>query len=245
MLDGTWHSLFPFVEGRTPVYGALSDRTVQSLGKLLGYVHRVGSQVSPDSYRTIPLWNKQEFLFELIELQSILERRAYSKHPVDPRVAENLKRKETFVRSNSIAPHDIPLVFDTLIHCDFIYQNTFVDEQGEITHIYDFEKTSYAPRAYELARSLLINCFDDGWEEKNFVQGRLFLAVYRDVYPIDLETFYHGVRMYLIHCAHMIWLDVRHIMTEYERSMQIYLSHARRVSHVGDDHLAFCKKLYR
>jgi len=242
--EGNWFSLFPFVDGTSPAYGSLSSSEVRSLGRMLADLHRAGTRYPRNLISPIRLWDKESFRVEIVELQQeLLSRPALD--AVEQRVFSTLLRKAELVEKNALTPTDFALPFDCLLHGDFIYQNTFVSGQGKIEHIFDLEKACVGPRAYELARSLLVCCFDDGWADGNVANGREFLDAYRLVFPIGYEEFEAGMRMYATNLFHMTWIEARFVLFNNDESMPIYERHARRVDALGGDIVALCRRLYR
>jgi Ser/Thr protein kinase RdoA (MazF antagonist) len=239
-----WYSLFPFVNACQPARGHVHDATVRSLGRWLGRFHLAGKTMPRDTFQILHGWDREAFRMEFVELERRSAMRM-KEYPFLEKVMETLRRKAMVVERNHVTPHAIPLAFDCLLHGDFTYQNVFVDANGELTHVFDMEKTCRGPRAYELARSLLISCFDTSWGERNFEQGRMFLKAYREAYPISFEEFYQGMRMYMIGVAHSTWVEARLVLgTGDGQHEALFASHALRIKHVTDDPRAFCEMLY-
>lgn len=242
--DGNWFSLFPFVDGKSPEYGLLSSGDIAALGSTLGAFHRAGMRFPPGVISPIRLWDKEAFKVEIVELeQELLSRSALD--AVEQDVFATLLRKAELVEKNELVPTDFALPFDCLLHGDFIYQNVFAGEDGTISHVFDLEKACVGPRAYELARSLLVSCFDDGWNASNVEQGAAFLSAYRAVFPIGYEEFAAGMRMYATNIFHMTWIEARFVLFNNDESMPIYERHARRIKALSGDLAGLCRKLYR
>jgi Ser/Thr protein kinase RdoA (MazF antagonist) len=243
-IDSNWYSLFPYVEGRVPKIGAMTDATVRSLARTLAHMHRVGLQVpSPRRYQPLHLWSADTFRLEFVELEQTLLKKP-QRSPTDEYMLESLYRKRELVDANRLQPDDFPLPNDRLLHGDFIYQNTFIDAAGDVTHVYDFEKTCHGPRAYDLARCLIINCFDDGWTPANYARARTFLSAYRDMYPIGFDEFTYGVAMYVTHIAHLCWIEAKYILYDSTFYMDMHQAHMKRLSEIGGDFHGFAAKVF-
>ncbi|MBI5793517.1 phosphotransferase [Candidatus Uhrbacteria bacterium] len=231
--EGHWLSLFPFVDGRSPAYGKIDDRIIQSMGELLARFHLAGKQFPEKHFQWLRAWDKRKFFLEKVELIDLLKK----KNPLselDELMLTVLEKKSTFVEKNTLRPSDIPLPFDTLLHGDFIYQNVFVNERGLVTHVYDLEKTCMGPRAYEIGRSLMINCFDDGWEEKQYRLGNQFLRAYQEFFPLTYEEFALGIRMYATDVAHMTWIEAKYLIYQEKKLLELYTRHANRIQHTEE-----------
>lgn len=242
-LDGHWLSLFPFIEAHTPTLKDIDERLVADMGALLARFHQVGAQFDEPHFQPIRLWDKRQFHMELVELEQELERRE-PLTPLTQQMRDLLIKKTSLVMNNRINRNDIPLPYDRLLHGDFIYANLFTGQAKEITHVYDIEKSCIGPRAYEVARSLFINCFDDGWEEKNYRLGRTFLAAYMERLPLPYEEFCLGVKLYLTTLIHMNWIEARYLIYGIDTQLAIYERHARRVEWAASGGEGFCERVF-
>lgn len=242
-IDGNWYSLFPFVDGVRPALGAFHPRTSASLGAMLGRFHAAGIEPPGSYHHLLRAWDRRGFWLEYVELEQELLARA-ELTSVERRMLDVLRLKARLVERNETSVRDFRVPFDCLLHGDFIYPNVFVNAEGGIDRVFDFEKTCVGPAAYELARSLFVNCFDDGWKEDNYAQGRTFLQAYRSVRPISFDAFYDGVRLYAISLFHMTWIEARSVLYRNDDSMPIYERHAKRVEMLSGDVRPLCERLY-
>lgn len=242
--QGNWYSLFPFVDLPTLTAKRLTPAVIQSLAANLARLHLLGLEADLDNgFYQLHLWSLDAFELEYVELeQALLDQRPLG--PVKQEMLDNLRLKRQIVREKQLTPRHFPLKNDRLLHGDFIYQNTFVNEQGEVSHIYDFEKACLGPRAYDLARSLLINCFDDGWEEKNYEQARIFLKTYQNLHPIDEEEFFHGLKMYLTHITHMTWMEAKYILFGSKSYLPVYYSNLSRIKQLTGQEKEFVSRIF-
>ncbi len=242
-IDGNWYSLFPFVDGNLPSLGAFHPRLFSSLGAMLARLHAAGSELPASSHHPLSAWDRRGFVMEFVELEKELLSKA-SLTGAEIRMLDVLRLKLRLVEENDLSIGDFNLPFDCLLHGDFIYQNVFVDAHGQITHLFDFEKTCVGPAPYELARSLFLNCFDDGWDEQDVEHGRELLRAYRAERPVPFDEFYAGVRMYAVSLFHMTWIEARSILYRNGTSMPIYERHAKRVEMLSGDVRPLCERLF-
>ncbi len=241
--DGNWYSLFPFVQGNPLSLGSFPPKAFASLGSMLGRLHTAGRDLPGSYHQSLRVFDRRGFAMEFVELERELLSVA-SPTEVERRMLEVLRLKSRLVERNGLSVDDFKLAFDCLLHGDFIYQNVFVDGRGDITHIFDFEKTCVGPASYELARSLFLNCFDDGWDDRHFEQGREFLRAYRRERPLPFEEFYAGVRMYAISLFHMTWIEARSILYRNDESIPIYERHAKRVEMLSGNMRPLCERVF-
>lgn len=242
LFDGDWYSLFPFISARQPDPAFLSDEFLSSLGQELARLHQVGSLVRLDSFRRLRLWNVEQFMFEMVDLKSMLDNER--SHPgIPPLVLETMEKKVAFVAQTGKTPEDFHLPFNCLLHGDPIYQNTFIDDDDHLMALFDLEDACIGPRAYEVGRAILINCFEDGWGKEQFRRAHVFLSSYQRVFPLLLDELAQGLEMYSTKNAHKLWFEGKHLFEENDETRRCYEAHARRVDHVYEDWHEFCRIL--
>lgn len=243
-LNGHWLSVFPFItDRRTPAFSDIDVSFAAQLGGLLGRFHMAGRTFEDRHFQPLQLWDRRKFMMEYVELEQEFSRRA-SLSGLERRMAEILRRKAEFVRTNEMMAYQVRAPYDCLLHGDFIYNNLFIDSRKEITDVYDLEKACIGPRGYELGRSLVINCFDDGFSEKNFALGRAFLAAYQRQVPMAFDEFSEGLRMYRTQLFHMDWIESRYFIYGIDSQLELYERHARRVEWMGDHFDGFCERVF-
>jgi Ser/Thr protein kinase RdoA (MazF antagonist) len=243
-LDGHWLSVFSFIEASTPQLKDVDLPLVTNLGEMLARFHEAGRKFDYWHFQPLRLWDRRKFFMEFIELEHEILRRE-PRTELDQRILEVLRQKAELVRRNAVDPHNIPLAYDCLLHGDFIYPNTFVTPSHEVTHVYDLEKAAIGPRAYELARSIFINCFDDGCEDKNYEFGRAFLTAYRRRLPISFDEFSRGVQLYVINLQHMNWIESRYLIYGIDTQLALYERHAKRLQWVLREGEHFAERVYK
>lgn len=244
--DQNWYSVFPYVQGIQKTSAELTPDDLTTMGEMLGKIHRVGEAMPPVERQDMPLiklWDRGLFELQFPELyrcvSSIKEPDAF-----DRLTLETMRRKREFVSQNTLTPVDLHLTSDCLLHGDFHQGNLFFNERGQITHVFDFEKTAIGPRAFELARSILISAFDNGLSDEYMDRARFFLKAYRDVFPIPFDECAKGVKAYLIYTAHQLWIESKRYFKGKRQFDLIYFNHAERVAHLQDDWEAFTHRLY-
>ncbi|OGL95063.1 hypothetical protein A2348_04835 [Candidatus Uhrbacteria bacterium RIFOXYB12_FULL_58_10] len=227
-VDDHWLSIFPFVDGYVPALREIDMTLVEHVGDMLAHFHKAGLKFPDRHFQPLRLWSRRKFFMEYAELEYELARIA-SPSELDRQIAVSLQKKAELVRHNSVDLQDIQLPYDCLLHGDFIYPNMFVTPSHEITHVYDFEKAVIGPRAYELARSLIINCFDDGDTEQNYELGRAFLRAYRARLPISFDEFDKGVHLFMINLRHSNWIESRYLIYGIDTQLDLYERHTNRL----------------
>jgi Ser/Thr protein kinase RdoA (MazF antagonist) len=199
------YTVYPFVESdRSHEY---TDNDYIKMGELLGKIHRVDSMDLPEDLKThtFKISNQQNKL-EIINGYRELILTKESKDEVDELFLNyiNLKIK-AFEKLK-----DVNFVEnDALIHGDYHAGNLLFDKDSrEIIGICDWEKSEYAPRAYEFARSLLYICFSLGFDDNQaFKDSEKFIQGYVSQIPIDKDFLIQGLNLRLRQIALSNWLE--------------------------------------
>lgn len=242
-LDRNWYSLFPFIDRQTLSINELSNVGRETLASQLAAMHQIGRYVKK-SIQPLLLWDHDRFFLEVAELEMKLEE-VGTNELSQALIVRVIEQKKKFVSQNMFTPEEADLPFDTLLHGDFSYQNVFFSPaQDRIDFIFDFEKTCRGPRAFELARAIFVDAFDDGWDESRMDRAVVFLRRYRAIFPIDREEFGLGVKMYLVHLAHQLWIEGKILLRDGAEYIPILQAHSYRVEHLFDDLESFVRVLY-
>ncbi len=230
--EGHWFSVFPWVDGVCPSVGNIRPETVSSLGRMLGSLHEAGSRFDAHGFQTLRLWDGHRFGFEVVELVRRLSRME-ERSPVHERMVDVIQKKQAYVAAHPLRPDVLAVGPTALLHGDFIPQNVFLNAHGDVEWVFDFEKTCVGPRAYELSRSLLITCFDSGWDTEAFARARVFLGAYRERQPIEDSEVDRGIRLYAMNLAHMVWMEAKFVLYGLTLDQKIYEQHANRFEHLS------------
>jgi len=190
-----FYTLFPFIAGRQLQRGALSPRAVQSMGTLLARLHRAGQHALLPQVRQLMLKdNRATFtpaataLLDLIAAQPI-------QTPFDRLAQETVQRQLVLVAQTPMPFDALTLQSDHLIHSDYHDGNLFFNDQEEVTHLFDWERSEVAPRELELVRALLFTCFSNPhnfrgtFTPQTFALAATFLTSYHTAYPLDPQRF--------------------------------------------------------
>lgn len=243
-LNGHWLSVFPFItDRRTPAFSDIDAAFAGQLGELLGKFHTAGRAFEDRHFQQLQLWDRRKFMMEYVEIEQELRRRQ-PLSSLESRMADILRKKAEFVKTNTMLAYQVRTPYDCLLHGDFIYNNLFINARKDITDVYDLEKACIGPSAYEVGRSLFINCFDDGFGDRNFDLGRAFLSGYLRQAPLSFEHFSEGVRMYRTQLLHMDWIESRYLIYEIDSQLDLYERHARRAEWMLSSFDGFCERVF-
>lgn len=242
--NGYWFSLFPFIHGKSPMATTMNETVIENLAKMLAKMHIKGKDFPELPFQVLRLGTPRKFRLEQVELLQILRKRK-QKSPLEERMSQLLQQKAAYIRAVNIRPKDIPLSYDHLLHGDYQYYNVFTNDAGEITHIYDLERACMGPAEYEVVRSMVLNCFDDGWAPRNFALARTYLEMYRTWHPLSFEGFKHGMQLYAYNILHMTWIEARYLLFNLDTQLDLFNRHVDRVEFFATQDVgSFCEEVF-
>lgn len=201
------YTVYPFVESEK--ISNYSGDDYQRMGEMLGKIHLVGSRDLSD-IPNLKNFKRQSDEVILTRLQNYKEELTSKKvkDGTDNQFLEYIDFKLGVY--SKIKPSELPS--DTLIHGDYHPENLLFDKNTrEIIGVCDWEKTEFAPRAYELARSIFYSCLQD---EEDFEDGldnaKAFLTGYLSVYPMSQDEVMEGINMRIHRMALSSWIEEKY-----------------------------------
>ncbi len=216
--DSRHYALFPYIAAAATTRGSLSDESVVSMAEMLAKLHLAGRDAQVNT--TLPTtksWSKEEFIQRA---EPLLERISNIQSPTafDTEALQDLQQKYVFVHNNQITSESLGLHADHVLHGDFLDHNLFFDEQGRVSHVFDWEKAAYGPRVYELLRSLFLSIADGELTPEYAHQAGLFMHSYRALYPISSEEIQRGITMIHTKSMHATWIQNEHYVLNNHRA---------------------------
>ncbi len=241
--DGLTYAVFPFFDaGVQFTRDTITDTALESLGNMLAHIHTVGAHTTLGVAERKKRFDKDKFLARFEKIMPIINA-IEKKTPFDELALEGMILKKKLVEKNELTEDDIGLAYDTLIHGDFHNYNVFFDSEGKITAVFDFEKTSRAPRVFELIRAIDFICFEGSFELENFRKARIFLNAYREKYPVSKEEFKKGMLMYYLTQMHSLWIEEVHYVNGSNRVDQFLSNKLTALTYLKDNLDEYCEKL--
>jgi Ser/Thr protein kinase RdoA (MazF antagonist) len=242
--NGHWYSLFPFVYGNSPVAGQMSMELTRSLARTLAKLHEHGREFTNRPFQMLRISTARKFHLEQVELIKVLESKD-QKTNLESKMFEILKRKESYILSTKLRPQDLSLSYDNLLHGDYQYYNVFANSQDEVTHLYDLERACLGPTEYEVVRSMMMNCFDDGFAQSNMDRAREYLKEYKTHQPLSLEMFVDAMRLYSYNILHTTWIEARYLVFNIDTQIDLFNRHVSRLEFCATGDLEnFCLDLF-
>ncbi len=213
-LDGAYYALFPFVEGRQYERGSMPRKAIISLGKMLARIHLIGKGATLPINDFVKLYDTKKRINAMDELLAIIDAKEKSEtlsdFDVDARRGLIFKKRLLGECPDMITVPSMPN--DHLLHGDFLDLNVFFDEYDEVSHVFDFEKTGYGPRVFEIFRCMMYSLVHKPFPDSDMDNARTFLEAYDSVYPIGKEEAASGIRLFFSKAAHGHWVESEHYL---------------------------------
>lgn len=222
---GAYFALFPFVEGKHIERGNLTESAILSLGQMLGKIHLLGKDSKLAINDEFKIENEEK-TFKKIE--DIIAKISEIETPndFDKAALENVQMKKKLLLNNVMTLESLDLKNDHLIHGDYLDHNVFFDESDNVKWVFDFEKTNYSPRTYELFKSMVYGLLSADVTQTDLQNARKYIDAYSSVYPISKDEIKRGLQLYFVKTIHGFWVEGEH-----------YLNGNTRVDHfLFDDH---------
>jgi Ser/Thr protein kinase RdoA (MazF antagonist) len=124
---------------------------------------------------------------------------------------------------------------DHLVHGDYTDQNIFFDKEGNISHVFDFEKTQYQPRTFELFRSMNLIFMNGDNVEQELLDAKLYINSYLQKYPMKKEEFLEGLDMYFRKLINSVWIESEHYLEGNTRVDPLLKQDYVRVKYFGEN----------
>lgn len=204
--EGRHYALFPRIAAIEKHRDNLSDTTIVSMGRLLGKFHRTGKGnpvvIEHDLFRE---WSEEQ-VAKIATYRAQIAK-IENPTPFDTLALQDLETKQRLIAQNQTPYASLGMQHDHLLHGDFLEHNLFFNEQDEVSHVFDFEKTQYGPRSFELLRTLFLSILNGKYDAAAIHKGRLFLSAYQTEYPISHEELRAGLEVFFLKSIHNTWIQ--------------------------------------
>ncbi len=232
--DGAYYALFPFIEGRHIEINEITETSIVSLGRMLGKIHLLGKEsklVVEDRFKI----ESEEKTFKKIEDILIKISEVSIPSEFDKIAFENVQLKKALLLKNTLTFDSLGLGCDHLIHGDFCYHNVFFDDNDKVKWVFDFEKTNYSPRTYELFKSMVYSFLSTDITEVNLIDARKYIDAYSSIYPISKDEIKSGLQLYFIKSIHSFWVESEHYLKGNVRVDHFLFNDNNRIKYLSDN----------
>lgn len=214
--DGAYYAVFPFVVGKQIARGKMSEKAIVSLGTMLGRIHLLGKGATLSIKIKTKEWKSSDILKTIDIIEGKIQEKSLLED-FDTLALESMNLKKELIKKYQPTDEEIHLPKDHLIHGDYLDQNVFFGENDEVSHVFDFEKTEYAPRMYEFFRSMMFSFLSGEIGPAHIEQAKTYTNAYSQVYPIPTEEFRRGLRFFLSKHIHSLWVESEHYLQGNDR----------------------------
>lgn len=245
-IDGRCFSLFPFIDGKRKDRKELEASDLEALGTMLASIHKVGTELPHPAH--LPLfngWDRTAFLEHANKIRGILSSKAVL-DDFDRSASEAIEYKLSKVLGDFREPDEFEFTDYAVLHGDFHEGNVFFGETHGITHVFDWEKTCYGPRAFELVRSLNLTCasVEGIGEEEVFRRSKMFFDAYQKTFPIAESEFRTALEFYYVNQFYAVWIERLHyIHQEYQADLLLPES-TRRIAFLEQYREEFTRRMF-
>lgn len=232
--SGSYYTLFPFVNGEHREGETLTDTASISLGTMLGRIHLRGKQstLQINDYFKITdrekVFKKMEDILDVIHAKDSLD-------AFDTLALETIELKKSLLEKNTLSFEDFHLNSDHLIHGDYLVHNVFFDTNQQVQYVFDFEKTGYAPRVFEVFRSMFFSFLTDDVEEKKLENAKKYLDAYTSVYPMSKEERIKGLQLVFLKTINSFWVEGEHYLKNNLRTDPLLFENNKRIKYLSEN----------
>lgn len=237
-----YYALFPFVSDIQLERGTLHQTAIISLGEMLGKIHLLGKDARLLVKDKFNPWSKEKTLAKIDQINFEISKKT-ELDDFDKLALKSIDKKRKLVEQSSISYEDLNLPSDHLIHGDFLDHNVFFGLDGKVSYVFDFEKTSYAPRAWEIFRSMMYSFLSDDTSENSIQRAKLYIDSYRKVYSVSNDELSRGLKLYYLKSIHGVWSESEHYLNNNNRADKFLETDFRRLQYLSENLHDFENKL--
>ena len=154
----------------------------------------------------------------------------------DQMALQSVDVKRRLILANEIRYEDLHLPSDHLIHGDYLDHNVFFGHDDQVSYVFDFEKTDYSPRMYELFRSLMYSFLSGDILDEDIARAKLYLRSYLDMYPTSRDELSMGLKLFFLKSIHGIWVESEHYLKNNARVDEFLSSDFQRLKYLSENY---------
>ncbi len=236
--DNSYYALFPFITDKQLERKSLTDEAIASLGEMLGKIHLLGEKADLPIKERFKPWNKEKALSKIDAIEAELKKK-FQLNDFDELALKSIETKKNLIASNVIHYEDFALPSDHLIHGDYLDHNVFFNDRDQVSYVFDFEKTDYSPRAYELFRSMTYSFLGGDTNDEDMAKAKLYLESYARIYPISKEELQRGLKLFYLKSIHAVWVEEEHYLKNNARVDEFLTSDFKRIEYLSQHYKKF------
>lgn len=230
--EGSFYSLFPFVNGFQLQRGNLSRIALEAIAQMQGKIHLCGAAIKLPHSRYANLKNYQDFIDMAPAILDLIMRA--NKTGFDERAKELLSYKLCLANKYQETAGTLKIKRNHLVHGDYHEANIFFSQSNEVRYVFDWESTKIASREMQVIRSIELICFNQPktyiprFTEEDFIKARTYLASYHDVYQLRRGEFSEALMMRFLNKIMSLWVETTHYV-EGSNRVDVFLEGERHL----------------
>ena len=240
--DG-YYAIFPCINGRHIERGNLTEAATISLGEMLGKMHLRSKKSTLSIQDHFNGWDEGKFIAQAEQLISIINAKE-KLDEFDINALEGIHIRKELIQANTVTFEDLAIPNNCLIQGDYHDENVFFDENDHVQYVFDFEKVSYAPRVFELIRSMMYMFFNETLEIQRIELARLYIEVYSKMYPISKEELQKGLKLHYLRQLHSFWVESEHYINKNYRVDQFLVGKYKSTQYLSKNLNVLADKLF-
>lgn len=208
--ESGFYSLYPFVDGHHIERGKLTEQAAISLGRTLAVLHKRGKESTLKISEQFNAWDTDKFLSRVAAIETEVNKEQPLSE-LGPMVLESLRLKKRAVAEERVSFNQLGLSNDHLVHGDYFCDNVFFGKNDDVSYVFDFEKTQYAPPMYELFRSMFVS-FLSIPNQENLELAKKYIDAYLETYPFPKEVVKNSLVAAYQKQIHSLWIEEEHYL---------------------------------
>ncbi len=253
-VEGYHYSLYPFISGKTFDHNnrVPTMAMVASIARNLAKMHQISRKGFPlfskaqlsewDVNRIMSDESRDGFYLYAHKILDVLKAKK-RKTKFDLLAAKVVKLKLGIVQSVPTSFKGFTLGKPHIVHGDYHAQNVFLNGKGEVTHVFDLEKTDARPRSLELVRSMLLICFSGQFTSARFALAKKYLAAYNEIYPIPAIEVESSIRLLYYKHTLNLWIEKGHYFNDFTRADVLLDGELRYLRYMSKNMNHFIKRV--
>lgn len=243
LFEDKYFALFPFIPDKQLERGSFTETAIMSLGNMLGRVHLLGKHAALPIREKFKIWDTENALEKIEAIERAIDNSTYNEF--DKLALESIRMKKELILSNEMTFEGLNLPSDHLIHGDFLDHNVFFDSDDKVSYVFDFEKTDYSPRMYELFRSLMYSFLSGDILGGDIVRAKLYLDSYLKTYPVSKNELSRGLKLFYLKSIHGVWVESEHYLKNNVRVDEFLAKDFQRTRYLSENYESLKNELLK
>jgi len=186
------------------------------MAAMLARIHRQGARGCEAVTKEMRGWSVADSFEQIGAVRDVIDQ-TYHQTGLDEQVLNTLAHKKDLIEGNDTDFADLALRSDHVIHGDYLDHNLFFDKRKQVQWVFDLEKVQYAPRAFELIRSLVYSIIGTGLSNATADAIQTYISSYHETYPLSRDEITEGLRLFYLKTIHSVWSESEYYIEGNER----------------------------